>query len=38
VNIIEPDLQPFRYAVAPIIRKYFNETTRPLIEKIQAVQ
>lgn len=38
VNIIEPDLQPFRDAVAPIITKYSNETTRPLIDKIQAVQ
>lgn len=37
VNIIEPDTQLFRDAVAPIIQKYSNETTKPLIEKIQAV-
>jgi TRAP-type C4-dicarboxylate transport system substrate-binding protein len=37
VNIVEPDPEPFRNAVTPLIRKYTDKTTGPLIEKIQGV-
>jgi tripartite ATP-independent transporter DctP family solute receptor len=38
VNIIEPDPESFRAASAPVVEKYTNETTRPLIDKIRAVK
>ncbi len=38
VNIIEPDLEPFRAASSGIIRKYSDKTIGPLVEKIQAVK
>jgi tripartite ATP-independent transporter DctP family solute receptor len=37
VNIIEPDPQSFRTASQSTVEKYTNETTRPLIENIRAV-
>ena len=38
VNIIEPDPESFRVASAPVVEKYTNETTRPLIDSIRAVK
>jgi len=35
VKIIEPDLKAFREASAPIVEKYTNASTRPLIERIR---
>ncbi len=37
VRIIDPDPKPFRNAVTPVIRKYSDEITGPLIKKIQEV-
>jgi tripartite ATP-independent transporter DctP family solute receptor len=38
VNIVEPDLAPFRAAAAPVLREYAKGVTGPLVEKIQAVK
>lgn len=38
VKVVVPDIELFRKAVAPVVEKYSNVTTRPLIEKIRAVQ
>jgi tripartite ATP-independent transporter DctP family solute receptor len=37
VKILEPDLAPFRAAAAPVVDKYRDATTGPLIEQIRAV-